>query len=131
MRSKIQYTDRNTAVEVLRIFFMCCIVMSHGLAYGSNMNYELIYAWGQDVSTFFHLSMFSLGKIGVTGFIFISGYYGIRLRYKSLLTLVAICMFYSMGLMGGGLVCFCLTLSGGLSSLTSSCVCLHHLSILG
>lgn len=43
-----------------------------------------------------HLSLFSLGKIGVTGFMFISGFYGIKFRLRNFCMMIFICLFYIM-----------------------------------
>lgn len=93
--------QRNSAVELLRMFFMLCIVVSHGMGHGSGLNYELIYSWGGEIDSFMHLTIFSLGKIGVTGFMFISGYYGIRFKKRGFITLLAICAFYILILSRG------------------------------
>ena len=48
-----------------------------------------------------HLSLFSLGKIGVTGFMFISGFYGIKFKLRNFCTMIFICLFYIMLLSSG------------------------------
>lgn len=91
---KSNYTVRNSTIELLRFLFMYGIVLSHGMGHGSGRNYELIYSWGGQFPDVFHLALFSLGKIGVTGFMFISGFYGIKFKYKSFFMLILICIFY-------------------------------------
>ena len=78
---------RNTSIEILRILFMLLILIGHVYAHGSNLDYQLIYSYAGHLDTFWHTSMFSLCKIGVTGFIFISGFYGIKFNLKKLLIL--------------------------------------------
>ncbi len=89
-----KYTKRNSSIELLRMFFMFGIVIGHVYAHGSSLDYSWIYGLGNNWDTAYHLSLFSLGKVGVTGFIFISGYYGLSLDYKKLLNLVLILVFY-------------------------------------
>jgi peptidoglycan/LPS O-acetylase OafA/YrhL len=64
---------RNISIEGLRIVFMLFIVVLHGYYHGIN-NLSEIYAWGKEPSMSIHLVMFTLCNLGVTGFMFISGY---------------------------------------------------------
>ena len=74
---------------------MMFIVILHIYGHGSGLDYEKIYSFGNDWNTAWNLSLFSLGKIGVTGFMFISGYYGIKLSDKRLFHLIITCaLFY-------------------------------------
>lgn len=86
---------RNTNIELLRIIFMGLILTLHVYAHGSGLNYEWIYGLGTNWATAWNLSLFSLGKIGVTGFIFISGYFGIRTNRNSIIHLLTITFFYA------------------------------------
>ncbi len=85
---------RNTTVEMLRLFFMYLIVVIHVFLHGYNLEYESIFSLGKHISTIFHFEMVMLGKLGVIGFIFISGYYGINFSIKKLLNLVVTIGFY-------------------------------------
>lgn len=87
---------RNTSVELLRFFFMFCIVIDHIYGHGSGLNYEWLYGLGKDWTTAPHLVMFNIGKIGVTGFMFISGYYGIRINKNKIIHLLAITTTYAV-----------------------------------
>lgn len=87
--------NRNSSVEFLRIFFMLLIVLGHIYVHGTNIDYQQIYQWGQ-TEHFFHTALFSLCKIGVTGFMFISGYYGIRFSFKKILMLFFTALFYHL-----------------------------------
>lgn len=89
-----KYTNRNSSVELLRLWFMLMIVTLHTYAHGSGLDYDFLYSLGSDWSTFHHLGLFSLGKCGVTGFMFISGYYGISLKWNKLALLVSTLLFY-------------------------------------
>lgn len=94
--------SRNSSVELLRFVFMYLIVLLHVYGHGSGLDYERIYRWGASPETMPHLFFFSLGKIGVTGFMFISGYYGIRANRYRVLDLVLIPLFYLIVLMPVG-----------------------------
>ena len=87
---------RNTNIELLRIIFMSLILTLHVYGHGSRLNYEWIYGLGTDWATAWNLSLFSLGKIGVTGFIFISGYFGIKTNRKNIIHLLTITFFYAL-----------------------------------
>lgn len=91
--------SRNSSVELLRFVFMYLIVLLHVYGHGSGLDYERIYCWGASPETMPHLFLFSLGKIGVTGFMFISGYYGIRTNRYKVLDLILIPLFYLIVLM--------------------------------
>lgn len=73
---------------------MYLIVVLHVYVHGTGLDYEQIYHWGEDWNTAIHLSIFSLSKIGVTGFIFISGFYGIHSNKHKIIDLVLITLFY-------------------------------------
>lgn len=96
-----KYNKRNTSVELLRIVFMLLIIIGHVYAHGSNLDYQLIYSFAGQADTFWHTSMFSLCKIGVTGFMFISGFYGIKFNFKKLLVLFLTSLFYFLLLSRG------------------------------
>ena len=57
-------------------------------------DYNWIFNLGTEKSTEIHLSLYSLGNAGVTCFMFISGYYGVRLNLKKLINLVVMMLFY-------------------------------------
>jgi len=87
---------RNSSIESLRIFFMFLILSIHIYGHGSGLNYDWIYSLGADWSTAWNLSLFSLGKVGVTGFIFISGYFGIKTSKHSLMQILSFTIFYTL-----------------------------------
>lgn len=89
-----KYSKRNSSIELLRLFFMVMIVIIHAYGHGSGLDYDYLYSLGCDWSTAHHLGLLSLGKCGVTGFMFISGYYGIKLKWNKLAEMVAMLMFY-------------------------------------
>lgn len=86
--------QRNSTVECLRIFFILGIILGHIYAHGSGLNIDWIYSLGENWATAYHLSLYSLGKLGVTGFMFISGYYGIKMNAKKWIDMLLMCISY-------------------------------------
>lgn len=89
---------RNSSIELLRFIFMFFVVLSHVYVHGNHLNYEVIYDYGKELSSAIHLSLFTLSVTGVTGFMFISGYYGIRMTKKKWVSMLAMLLFYSIAL---------------------------------
>lgn len=87
---------RNSSVEILRFIFMFLIVLLHVYAHGTGLDAARIYTWGKETSTVPHLFLFCLGKVGVTGFMFVSGFYGMRARCHKIAQLILICLFYQI-----------------------------------
>lgn len=87
---------RNSSIEILRIAFMFFILTIHVYGHGSALNYDWIYGLGSEWTSAWNLSLYSLGKIGVTGFIFISGYFGIKTNKRSLIQILSIPFFYAL-----------------------------------
>lgn len=90
---------RNSSVELLRFFFMFMIVIGHAYVHGTHVDYPLIYSWATEWSMAPHLSLFALSKAGVTGFMFISGYYGVKMNKAKWINLLLIALFYYAVLM--------------------------------
>ena len=84
---------RNSAIELLRFLFIIGIVIGHVYAHGRG-DMDWVYSLGSNWSTAIHLSLFSLGKLGVTGFIFISGYFGIKMSRKKWFNLLLMLICY-------------------------------------
>ena len=88
-----KYSTRNSSVEILRMVFMAGIVFLHAYYHGSCANIDWIYGLGTSSDSSYQLMLYSLSRLGVTGFMFISGYYGIRMnafRLYRLLSMVAL-----------------------------------------
>ena len=102
---KLQITKRNSSIELLRFVFMFSIVLLHVYGHGSHLNFEWIYSLGSSWNTSYHLGIFSFCKIGVTGFMFISGYYGIRMNKSKWVSMALLLLFWTAVL--------CLGVSGG------------------
>ena len=78
------FARRNSTVELFRCFFMYLIVVHHVFVHGVDHN-EDIFLLTQNLNSWFSFEVFMLGKAGVVGFIFISGYYGINFSAKKVL----------------------------------------------
>lgn len=89
-----KYGERNSSVEILRIVFMAGIVFLHAYYHGSDANIEWIYGLGKTSDTSYQLMLYSLSRLGVTGFMFISGYYGIRMNAVRLYRLLSMVVLY-------------------------------------
>ena len=75
--------DRNSSIELLRILSIAFVLLGHIFGHGAHgevPNSNFIFAFG----------------ISINVFMLISGYYGIRLRLKSLLNMAGMVMFYSI-----------------------------------
>lgn len=88
--------NRNSSIELLRILFMLLIVILHAYCHGRQVIVEDIHSMGKSLQTVHHLVFYILGNCGVTGFVFISGYYGIHFKQNRFLNLVLTCVFYFM-----------------------------------
>ena len=88
--------QRNSSIEILRVFFMILILVIHVYYHGSGQGFELVYSLGKRLTTAWNLSLFNVGMLGVTGFMFISGYFGIRTNRKSLSRILGFPFFYAL-----------------------------------
>lgn len=89
-----KYFNRNSSIELLRLWFMIMIVTIHAYCHGSDMNFDYLYSLAHDWRTAHHLGIFSIAKCGVTGFMFITGWYGVSVNWKKLMHFVALLLFY-------------------------------------
>lgn len=80
------------------MWFMLMIVTIHAYGHGCGLDYDYLYSLGSDRSTAHHLGLLSLGKCGVTGFVFISGYYGVSLKWNKIGAMVAMLLFINKGI---------------------------------
>lgn len=95
-QAKERYGARNSSIELLRLVAMFGIVLIHTFGHGSGLDYEWIYGLAGDWSTTGHFALVSLGEAGVTIFIFISGWYGMRIDIKKIIALISTLMFYAL-----------------------------------
>lgn len=82
---KIEKKGRNSSIELLRIICLVLIFWMHGAdSYVDN-----------EISAWINIVVAVIGNIGVSCFILISGYYGIRLHVKKMMHLECMLLFYS------------------------------------
>lgn len=86
--------NRNSSIELFRFFSMVGIVIYHCILWGTNKNYNYIYGLGTDWHTASHLSLYSLGNVGVTSFMFLSGWFGIKLNWGKIVDIIMMLLFY-------------------------------------
>lgn len=88
--------QRNSNIELLRIFSMICVIIHHFSLYGgyNNINNLTITSYAGKI-------MFAVGKLGVDIFVLISGYFLINAKFsfKKILKFWLQILFYSVGLM--------------------------------
>lgn len=88
-----QVKERSSNIELLRLVLMLMIVMLHvfRLELHNNINNTGLY-----VS---ELLLTSLFFVGVNCFVFISGYFGVKFRAKTIVSLLIQAFFYSIGIL--------------------------------
>lgn len=89
--------DRRSNIEMLRILSMMFVIMVHldGAALGLPDAPGLSSLSAEDI---YKLSLEALTIVGVNCFTLISGYFGIRARWRGFLRFTLQCMFYSVGI---------------------------------
>jgi surface polysaccharide O-acyltransferase-like enzyme len=94
-------TKRNSGIELYRILLMFLIVLLHFFAHGYGLLFETVASsdlqptnWS--VFSGFHIALYSVCMIGVTGFMFISGYYGMNFSLSKGWNLWTQALFYAV-----------------------------------
>lgn len=82
---------RNLSIECLRILFMCLIVTLHLMQFGYG-EVDIINSVSKE--SYLQLVLIMLGKLGVPGFVFITGFYGVKLSSSRLASLWVQTSFY-------------------------------------
>ncbi len=90
--------ERDSNMELLRIVSMMMVLMVHidGASLGlpdPQGNWNIL-----DSRQLWKLIVESMTIIGVNCFTMISGYYGIRLQFRTLVKFLSVCIFYSVGI---------------------------------
>ena len=93
--SQMPNKTRNITVELLRVLFMLCIVTMHSIIYRKG-GAGVLPLYGGDWTSCVRYGLLGLNHIGVSGFVFISGYYGIKFRWYKLWNIWAQALFYSV-----------------------------------
>ena len=96
--SMIKSTQRRSDIELLRIVSMAAVVIVH-LNFAS-IGVPKIESFSQlfEARNLWQVSVQSIAIIGVNCFALISGFFGIRARWKSGLNFLVQCLIYSLGL---------------------------------
>ncbi|MDE6272526.1 MAG: acyltransferase [Muribaculaceae bacterium] len=116
--------SRASNIELLRIISMMMVVIVH-LDGGCLSIPNLEGDWGRmDVRAFWRLGVESLAFIGVNCFTLISGYFGIRLRWKSVASYLLQCLFYALGIYA--VICTITPTMFSWSGLADNCMVLTH-----
>lgn len=89
---------RNSSIELLRLIFMMFILIHHIYIHGVNKDIDYIFNLAKAPETSIHVALFFLTKISVTGFIFMSGYYGIKMNLNKWINLLLTLVFYASSL---------------------------------
>lgn len=93
--------QRNYSIEFLRLFFMILIVVQHYLVHGLEYNSNSFLNIHQSGEYLLHMSLMGISMLGVSGFMFISGYYSITFRFSRLKSLWFQSAFYFLVLTVG------------------------------
>ena len=83
-----QSNSRQANYELLRIYAILLISLMHGISSA--------YASVNLVNSIAHVSINAIGNMGVTIFVLVSGYFGIRLRVSKIIWLWSLMFFYSL-----------------------------------
>lgn len=95
-----KWAERNSSIELARIVAMLLITIGHfTLAFGLFFVPKDTFISSSDILSVRdflpHIALYSLCVVGVNLFILISGYFQIRLTWKSLFSFIVLCIFYN------------------------------------
>lgn len=82
---------RNSSIELLRIICIFCIIFMHTIAYGGE---ELAF-----YNRYIQIVLNCFTNLGVTCFVLISGYYGVRFQLNKLIKMDLMIIFYTISLL--------------------------------
>lgn len=88
--------DRDSNIELLRIVLMFMVVVLHLVAHGCDFLKVNTGSYERTSKDFLFSLLTSFTVIAVNCFVFISGYYGIKFRVKSLMSFLLQGLFYSV-----------------------------------
>lgn len=88
--------DRESGFEALRVVAMCMVVVLHldGAAVGLP---QAVGPWAASARDWWRLAVEAAAIVGVNCFTMISGYFGIRLSWRSVARFLGVCLVYSVG----------------------------------
>jgi surface polysaccharide O-acyltransferase-like enzyme len=88
---------RESNIELLRIVLMIMIITHHVIVHGLGlMDIEKGYLQTGEHSVIVQLLINSFVVFGVNSFVFISGYFGIKFKIKTIISFIAQALFYSL-----------------------------------
>ncbi|MDU1905838.1 MAG: acyltransferase family protein [Dysgonomonas sp.] len=90
--------QRDSNIELLRIVLMLLIILMHLIVHGSDLKNLIGDAYITTPKDGLFTFLYSFICVSVVSFIFISGYYGIRFKVKTLLSIVIQAIFYSVSI---------------------------------
>jgi len=88
---------RESNIELLRIILMIMIITHHVIVHSLGLNYEQSLAL-HDLSIYYKIFVNSFVVLGVNTFVFISGYYGMKFKIKTVISFTLQAVFYSVGI---------------------------------
>lgn len=94
--TSITSINRDSNMELLRIVAMAMIIFSHFIVFGIWNGTETLSQQDVTIDTYFQVFASAFMVVGVNLFVLISGYYGIRLRWRNLIAFCAMCIFYNI-----------------------------------
>lgn len=88
--------ERESGFEALRVVAMCMVVVLHldGAAVGLP---DAVGPWAASARGWWRLAVEAAAIVGVNCFTMISGYFGIRLSWRSVARFLGVCLVYSVG----------------------------------
>ena len=89
---------RQSNIELLRIVLMLMIITHHVIVHGMGLKGIKEQSFVLDKFVYAELFFNSFAVIGVNGFIFISGYFGMKFKLRTVLSFIFQALFYSLGI---------------------------------
>ncbi len=87
---------RKSNIELLRITLIMMIISHHIIVHGLGLRYMSSPNFEVENSTYLKIILNSLFVVGVNGFVFISGYFGINFNVKRIISILVQAFFYSV-----------------------------------
>lgn len=95
MKPKME-NKRDTNIELLRIVLMLMIISHHVIVHGFGLKNITSPNYNINNSTYIEILLNSFFVIGVNGFVFISGYFGIKFNLRKIISIVIQAISYSV-----------------------------------
>lgn len=94
--TKLMKNERQSNIELLRIVLMLMIVFLHLIVHSCDIILLSTNSYPINDKSIYYLSSLAFVMIAVNCFIFISGYYGIKFRLQTIISLFIQAIFYSL-----------------------------------